>query len=230
MREQAGSMMTFRADGELVQGYVSLPASGIGPGLIVLQEWWGLVDHIKSVADRCAAAGYVVLAPDLYRGEAAASPDDAKRLMMALDMPRTAAALGGAAEFLLAHDAVHPKKVGTMGFCMGGQLALYAASAHAELIDAVVDFYGVFNPAVPVDLSAITAPVLAHFGVHDSTIPRARADKLLRELTAAGVDNDGYFYEAGHAFFNDSRPSVYNEPAATLAWKRTLDFLADALT
>lgn len=238
MHELRGTMIEFPAPesgarnqtpGAVARGYLSLPPSGAGPGLIVLQEWWGLVDHIMQVADRLAAEGYVVLCPDLYKGEATQSPDEAKRLMMSLDLPFTARALAGAADFLRAHDAVHPKRVGTLGFCMGGQLALYAATVLPEMIDAVVDFYGVFNPTVPVDLRALSAPVLAHFGMHDASIPRERAERLLRDIAHAGADCDGYFYEAGHAFFNDSRPAVYDQAAASLAWDRTLAFLHERL-
>ena len=234
MSELRGQMIEFRAPGAhapngKAHGYLSLPPSGAGPGLIVLQEWWGLVEHIKQVADRFAEAGYVVLAPDLYRGESATSPDDARRLMMSLDLPFAAEAVGGAAEYLHAHDAVHPKRIGALGFCMGGQLALYAATVHPEMIDAVVDFYGVFNPGVPLDLRALKAPVLAHFGVHDASIPRDRADRLLRDIAHAGGDCDGYFYEAGHAFFNDSRPAAYDAAAAALAWNRTHEFLHTTL-
>jgi carboxymethylenebutenolidase len=224
-----GSMIAFDANGERASGYLSLPPAGHGPGLLVLQEWWGLVGHIKTVADRFAAAGFVALAPDLYRGEAATSPDDAQRLMMALDMPRTADALRGAAEFLLTHDAVRPKHVGVIGFCLGGQLALFAATAHPDVIHAVVDFYGVFNPRVPVDISALRAPVQAHFGAHDRSVPREKADALLADIAATGVRCESYVYDAGHAFFNDARPVVYNAAAASLAWERTLAFLGETL-
>lgn len=224
-----GRMVQFAANGDTVQGYLALPPTGRGPGLLVLQEWWGLVDHIKDVADRFAAAGYVTLAPDLYRGEAAGSPDEAQRLMMALDMPFTARALRGGAEYLRSLDALSPKRVGALGFCMGGQLALYAATAHPDVIDAVVDFYGVFSPRVPVDLSALRAPVLAHFGRHDQSIPVARAEQLLAAIAAGGQAAEGHFYDAGHAFFNDARPVVYDAVAAGLAWTRTLDFLGRTL-
>ena len=224
-----GTMVEFRANGGTAAGYVSLPPSGQGPGVLVLQEWWGLVDHIKQVADRLAAAGFVALAPDLYRGETAATPDDAQRLLMALDMPQTASALRGGAAYLRGLDAVSPKKVGVIGFCMGGQLALYAATAHPDVIDAVVDFYGIFNPKVPVDLSALRAPVQAHFGEHDKSIPRARAEQLMADVAAAGVRAETYFYDAGHAFFNDARAVVYHPGAAALAWERTLEFLRQSL-
>jgi carboxymethylenebutenolidase len=224
-----GAMVDFDANGGTAAGYLSLPPSGHGPGLLVLQEWWGLVDHIKVVADRFAAAGFVALAPDLYRGEQATTPDDAQRLLMALDMPQTASALRGGAEYLRALEAVSPKKVGAVGFCMGGQLALYAATAHPDVIDAVVDFYGIFNPNVPVDVSALRAPVQAHFGEHDRSIPRSRAEALMADVSATGVHAETYFYDAGHAFFNDTRAVVFNPDAAALAWDRTLDFLTQSL-
>jgi carboxymethylenebutenolidase len=228
-----GTMVEFSAsggtDGGHAAGYLSLPPSGHGPGLLVLQEWWGLVDHITQLADRFAAAGFVALAPDLYRGEQATTPDDAQRLLMALDMPQTASALRGGAEYLRGLDAVSPKKVGAIGFCMGGQLALYSATAHPDVIDAVVDFYGIFNPKVPVDLSALRAPVQAHFGDHDASIPRERAEALMAEVAATGVRAETYFYDAGHAFFNDTRAVVYHPDAAALAWERTLEFLQQTL-
>ena len=228
-----GTMVEFSAsggtDGGHAAGYLSLPPSGHGPGLLVLQEWWGLVDHITQLADRFAAAGFVALAPDLYRGEQATTPNDAQRLLMALDMPQTASALRGGAEYLRGLDAVSPKKVGAIGFCLGGQLALYSATAHPDVIDAVVDFYGIFNPQVPVDLSALRAPVQAHFGDHDASIPRARAEALMAEIAATGVRAETYFYDAGHAFFNDTRAAVYHPGAAALAWERTLEFLQQTL-
>jgi carboxymethylenebutenolidase len=148
---------------------------------------------------------------------------------MALDMPQTASALRGGAEYLRGLDAVSPKKVGAIGFCMGGQLALYSATAHPDVIDAVVDFYGIFNPKVPVDLSALRAPVQAHFGDHDASIPRERAEALMAEVAATGVRAETYFYDAGHAFFNDTRAVVYHPDAAALAWERTLEFLQQTL-
>ena len=230
-----GSIIEFRTNGGTpsegsASGYLSLPPGKRGPGLLVLQEWWGLVDHIKDVADRFAAAGYVALAPDLYRGESSTSPTEAQRLLMSLDMADTARMLRGGAEFLLAHDAVTPKKVGAVGFCMGGQLALFAATAHPDVIHAVVDFYGIFNPSVPVDLSALKAPVLAHFGRTDKSVPPEKADALVASIRATGVRCDSHQYEAGHAFFNDSRPQVYDETSAKLAWKRTLEFFGETLT
>ncbi len=224
-----GTMVEFAAHGGTANGYLSLPPQGHGPGLLVLQEWWGLVDHIKDVTDRCAAAGFVALAPDLYRGESATHPDDAQRLLMALDIAETARALRGGAEYLRAHSAVRPQRVGAMGFCMGGQLALYAATAHPDVVDAVVDFYGIFNAKVPVDISALRAPVQGHFGAHDKSASPDKARALMAEVAATGVACELYEYDAGHAFFNDSRPTVYNAAAASLAWDRTMTFLHTTL-
>ena len=225
----SGTMVEFAANGGTANGYLAMPASGHGPGLLVLQEWWGLVDHIKRVADRFAAAGYVALAPDLYRGESATSPTDAQRLLMALDMADTAKTLRGAADYLLAHESVTPKRVGAVGFCMGGQLALFAATAHPDVIHAVVDFYGIFNPNVPVDVSALRAPVLGHFGAHDASIPLAKVEALFDEIARTGVSCESHIYDAGHAFFNETRPAVHQPEAAQLAWDRTLHFLENTL-
>jgi carboxymethylenebutenolidase len=217
-------MVTFPANGASATGYVCTPPDGTGPGLLVLQEWWGLVDHIKQVTDRFAEAGFVAMAVDLYHGEQAETPDDARRLLMALDIDKTAQALRGAAQYLLKHPAVTPEKVGALGFCMGGQLALYAATAHPDVISAVVDFYGIFNPRVPVDLTTLRAPVQLHFGDHDRSISREQADGLIAGIAATGVAHEPYFYDAGHAFFNDTKPA-YSEESAELAWTRSVEFL-----
>lgn len=114
-------------------GYLATPESGSGAGVIVLQEWWGLVPHIKDVADRFAQVGYVALAPDLYQGENTTSPDEAGRLMMALNIEQTAGDLQQAVDYLLKHEAVTGDKVGVVGFCMGGQLALLAATVSSNI-------------------------------------------------------------------------------------------------
>lgn len=223
----SGSMIEFDAPGRKVAGHLALPPSGKGPGLIVIQEWWGLVPHIKSVADRFAAAGFVVLAPDLYHGDSTTSPDDAGRMMMALDIAAAGKELAAAADHLLAHPAVSPKKVAALGFCMGGQLALQAATVHDQ-ISAAVDFYGI-HPAVQLDFSRLRCPVLAHFGADDPYVDRAAADGLVAAVRGAGGTIDAHFYPAGHAFFNDARPEAYAADAAKLAWDRTLAFLGTSL-
>ncbi len=128
-----GSIIEFPSNGKTGSGYLAAPAYGSGPGVIVLQEWWGLVDHIKEVADRFAADGFVALAPDMYHGETTTSPDDAGKLMMALDIARVEKDLRGAIDHLLARDEVTSTHVGTVGFCMGGQLSLYAACENASV-------------------------------------------------------------------------------------------------
>lgn len=224
----AGQLVDFSSDGSNAQGYLSSPDSGSGPGVIVIQEWWGLVDHIKAVADRFAAEGFVALAPDLYRGDSTTSPDEAGRLMMALDIERATADLGGAVGYLLGLGGVSSEKVGTVGFCMGGQLALAAACKNAQ-IGACVDFYGV-HPNVTLDFSSLEAPVLGLFGDQDGFVTPEAARKLEHDLEQAGKRTSFHTYPgADHAFFNDSRPDVYNQEAANDAWKRTLSFFRQHL-
>ncbi|MCB9611633.1 MAG: dienelactone hydrolase family protein [Sandaracinus sp.] len=218
-----GEKVEFRANGHTCEGYLAKPASGSGPGLLVIQEWWGLVPHIQSLADRFAEAGFVALAPDLYHGEKTTSPDEAGRLMMALDIAKSAADLKGAADYLLGLDAVAPKKVGALGFCMGGQLALYAATEHPE-ISACVDFYGI-HPHVKPDFAKLGGKVLCHWGKQDGFVSTEAAEALVASLKEAGADVESHHYDAGHAFFNDSRPEAYDAAAASLAWDRTLGFL-----
>jgi len=217
-------MMTFKANGRECDGYLALPPSGSGPGLIVIQEWWGLVDHIKSLADRFAAAGFVALAPDMYHGEKTTSPDEAGKLLMALNIVEAGKDLRGAAVCLRAHAAVAPKKVGVLGFCMGGQLALFGAQEYPDVIDAAVDFYGI-HPKVTIDPARVEPPVLGHFGLRDKSVPLASVRALRDGINAAGGQMEMHEYDAGHAFFNDSRPQVYDAACAQLAWDRTLAFL-----
>ena len=219
----AGRMVEFASNGAKAQGYLATPASGGGPGVIVIQEWWGLVAHIKAVADRFAAAGFVALAPDLYRGESTQKPDDAGRLMMALDIDRAARDLEGAVAYLLSRPGVAPRKVGVVGFCMGGQLALATACRSAS-VGACVDFYGV-HPNVKLDFAKLGAPVLGLFAERDAFVTPEVARKLERDVRAAGKNIDVHVYPgADHAFFNDTRPDVYNREAATDAWNRTTQF------
>jgi carboxymethylenebutenolidase len=223
-----GKMTEFRANGRMASGYLSLPPAKSGPGLVVIQEWWGLVDHIKDVVDRFAGEGFVSLAPDLYDGATTKSPDEAGKLAMALNMGKAGKDIHGAAEFLLAHSSVKPKKVGVVGFCMGGALALYAAIEYPAQIAAGVDFYGGLSH-VAVDPKKLRVPVLAHFGKNDPSIKEADARLLIERLKATGQPVEGHFYDAGHAFFNDTRPQAYNKVAGTLAWERTLAFLRRSL-
>ncbi len=219
----AGTMVEFASNGATGSGYLAVPAAGGGPGVIVLQEWWGLVDHIKDVADRFAAAGFVALAPDLYHGESTTSPDDAGKLMMALDIGRVEKDLRGAVRYLLGRDEVTTAHVGTVGFCMGGQLSLYAACENPS-VGACVVFYGI-HPNVEPNLSALQAPVLGFFAERDAFVPPAAARQLEQDLRAAGKSADVTVFDgADHAFFNDTRPDVYDAARAAECWSRMLAF------
>lgn len=220
-----GEMITFEANGGTAPGYLVTPDSGKSePGLVLLQEWWGLVDHIKDVADRFAAAGFVVLAPDLYDGRKTKSPDQAAKLFMALRIGEAAKDIRGAARHLIARDDVSPKKVGVVGFCMGGQLALFAGQESQGEIGAVVDFYGV-HPNVPIDPARVKVPVQLHFGKRDANVPEAKARELADRLSQSSAEVYAHFYDADHAFFNDTRPAVHDSGAADEAWTRTVGFL-----
>ena len=224
----AGTMIEFKANGRTTNGYLARPTAPRGHGILVIQEYWGLVDHIKDIADRFAAEGFFALAPDLYHGEKAKSPDDAGKLMMALNIAETAKDLRGAADALIAVEGVSPKQVGIVGFCMGGQLALYGACEFPERIAAVADFYGI-HPKVKLRIDNLGAPVLAHFALRDKSTPEERARDLVQQLEKAGKQVEAHFYNADHAFFNDTRPNVYSRADANEAWKRTIDFFNRSL-
>ena len=224
-----GEMIRFAANGRTAPGYLVTPESGKeGPGLVLVQEWWGLVDHIKDVADRFAAAGFVVLAPDLYDGEKTKSPDQAAKMFMALRIGEAAKDIRGAARHLIARPDEMPKKVGVLGFCMGGQLALYAGQEYPDEIGAVVDFYGV-HPNVPIDPAKVRVPVLLHFAKRDTSVPEAKAKELTAKLVETGAEVSSHFYDADHAFFNDTRPEVHDPEAAEKAWTRSVAFLTQHL-
>jgi carboxymethylenebutenolidase len=224
-----GAMVSFPSNGHTADGYLSLPPSAKGPGLLVIQEYWGLVDHIKALADRFAAEGFVALAPDMYHGERTTSPDQAGKLLMALNIAEAGKDMRGAAEYLRASGAVKPKKVGILGFCMGGQLALFAGQEYPDVIDAVVDFYGI-HPKVEIAPARVKVPVLGHFATRDKGVPLEAVHALATACVAAGGSFEVHEYEADHAFFNDTRPQVYDGAAATLAFSRTLTFLRKVLT
>jgi carboxymethylenebutenolidase len=221
-------MVKFASNGGEAEGYLAVPESGAGPGVVVIQEWWGLVPHVKDVADRFAAEGFVALAPDLYHGERAASPDEAGKLMMALDIDRTERDLRGAIDFLLAHTAASSASVGTVGFCMGGVLSLYAAAKN-ERVGACVVFYGI-HPKVNPPLERLRAPVLGLYAERDQFVPPAAVRELEERLRSLGKQAEMHIYPGtDHAFFNDTRPEVYDPQAARDAWRRTIDFFRQNL-
>lgn len=217
-----GERVEFKSNGGTTNGYLARPSQP-GPGIVVIQEWWGLVPHIEDVADRFAREGFVALAPDMYHGKKTTSPDEAGKLMMSLRIDEAAKDLDGAIAFLAAQPETSGSKVGTIGFCMGGALSLYAASRNPK-VGACVVFYGV-HPNVKPDFDALQAPVLGIFGADDTTTPPAAVAELDRQLSARGKRHDFHTYpKVGHAFFNDARPQVYNQSAAADAWAKTLAF------
>ena len=217
----AGKMVEFSSNGGTCAGYLTEPKTGSGQGVIVLQEWWGLVEHIKDVADRFAAEGFTALAPDLYHGDVAKSPDDAGKLMMALNIAETEKDLRGAIDFLLDSNACSSEKIGTVGFCMGGQLSLFAACANHK-VGACVIYYGI-HPQVLPDIPNLQAPVLGFFGERDANVGPEVARKLESQLQDAGKDVEIHIYEgAGHGFFNDTREETYNEGCAKDTWDRMM--------
>jgi carboxymethylenebutenolidase len=225
-RSMAGKMVEFPSNGHTAKGYLATPTSGKGPGVIVIQEWWGLVGHIKSVADRFAAAGFSALAPDLYHGQTASEPDAAGKLFMALNLERAEKDLSGAAKYLAGHSST--AKLGAVGFCMGGQLALFAGCTNPS-VGPVVDFYGI-HPNVKPDYSKLSGPVLGLFAEKDAFVTPQTARQVEADIKKAGKTVDIHIYPGvDHGFFNDERADVYNKASAEDAWRRTLDLFKKTL-
>ncbi len=217
----AGSMVKFPSNGGTTAAYLATPASGKGPGVVVIQEWWGLVGHIKSVCDRFAAEGFTALAPDMYHGKTADEPDGAGKLFMALNIGQAEKDLKGAAAYLAQHSSTN--KLGAVGFCMGGQLALFAATLNPS-IGATVDFYGI-HPNVKPDYSKLSGPVLGLFAEKDTFVTPATAKEVDAAIRKAGKQSEIHIYpNVDHAFFNDENKTAYNKAAADDAWRRTLAF------
>jgi len=224
-----GEIVTFNGGDREYEGYLSIPTGGSGPGVIVIQEWWGLVDHIKDVCDRFAGEGFVALAPDLYFGERTTEPTRAGEKMMALNISETEEVLSKGIYKLLSLPQVTSAKAGVVGFCMGGQLAMFAA-CHNARIGACVNFYGV-HPNVQPSFRQLEAPLLGIFGENDHTTPPEVTKALEAELSLLGKEHCFVTYPGvDHAFFNDTRPEVYNADAAKDAWARTLEFLREYLS
>jgi carboxymethylenebutenolidase len=224
-----GEIVEFPSNGTTGQGYLALPESGSGPGAVVIQEWWGLVDHIKELCERLAGEGFVALAPDLYHGAKTEEPDEAGRLMMALNMDKAAKDMSGAVD--LVKEKSSGSGIGVIGFCMGGGLALLLGTQRPDAVKAVVPFYGVIPwEAAQPDWSKMTAAVHGHFAENDDSAGPAMVAKLEKELGEAGVEVEMYLYPGTqHAFFNDTRPEVHDAEASQLAWDRAVSFLRSHL-
>jgi carboxymethylenebutenolidase len=222
-----GKMVDFPSNGGTTHGYLATPASGKGPGVLVIQEWWGLVGHIKKVCDRFAAEGFSALAPDMYHGQTASEPDAAGKLFMALNIGQAEKDLRGAAAYLAQHSSTG--KLGVVGFCMGGQIALFAGTLNPG-VGAVVNFYGI-HPNVKPDYSKLSGPVLGLFAEKDGFVTPQVARDTDAAIKKAGKQSEITIYpNVDHAFFNDERPDAYNKAAADDAWRRTLAHFRQNLT
>lgn len=222
-----GEMTTFPSNGHTCDGY--LAGDGTGPGVIVIQEWWGLVPHIKDVADRFAAAGFTALAPDLYHGESSTEPDGAGKLMMALNLENAAKDLSGAIALL--QQKTGRDKVGVVGYCMGGGLALVLATQRPDAVAAAAPYYGAIPWAsVQPDWSALTAKVVGEYAELDGWASPEAAQALETQLRQLGKDATLHVHAgADHAFFNDARPEVYDAAASATAFDRTVALFRDTL-
>jgi carboxymethylenebutenolidase len=225
-----GEMVTFASNGGTAEGYLSEAAGG-GPGVIVVQEWWGLVDHVKDLTERFAAAGFTALAPDFFHGAKTGEPDEAMRLMMGLAMDQAAKDVAGAAAYLSGLDSVTSPVLGVVGFCMGGSLALWSATV-AENIQAAVGFY----PAMPWERMNPTWPnydgksALIHCSEEDGTSEAEGIRTAVAAIEEAGGSVEVFDYPGTHhAFFNDDRPEVHDAAASQQAWDRTVAFLHERL-
>jgi carboxymethylenebutenolidase len=221
--------VTFPSNGNQAHGYLATPNNDGGPGVIVVQEWWGLDDHIVDICDRLAAEGFVALAPDLFGGRVTHDADEAGELLASLPEDQAARDLGGAVDYLLGLPAVTGEKVGAVGFCMGGGFVLALAAQQGDRIGAAVAYYGVGY--VPQDFSTVSAAVLGHYGEQDQMYPVEQARELEAKLKAqAKGPVTMYYYPAGHAFNNEQNHIGTHDPeSAALAWRRTIDFLHEQL-
>jgi carboxymethylenebutenolidase len=222
------AMMEYKdTDGETLMAYLAQPSGNEPkPAVLVIQEWWGLDDHIKDIANRFAQEGFVALAPDLYHGQVTTEPDEARKLIMELDMAEAVKEIQQGIAYLKQQPFVAGPKVGVVGFCMGGGLVLQTAVVEDNM-GAGVAFYG--RPLSADEAKKVKAPLLGLYGAQDNSIPVDGVKTMQAALTEAGTENDFHIYEgAQHAFFNNTRES-YNAQAAADAWPRTLEWFRQHL-
>ena len=220
-----GEMVTFKSNGHTCDGYLA----GSGPGVLVIQEWWGLVPHIKDVVDRFAAAGFTALAPDLYHGEASTEPDGAGKLMMAMNLDQAGKDLSGAVDLLIERSG--RPKVGVVGFCMGGGLAYVIACQRPDGVAAIAPYYGAipWEGAQP-DWSALAATVVGEYAEDDGWANPESTRALEAKLRDLGKDATLHIHPGcQHAFFNDARPEVYDAAASAVAFERTVGLFRTSL-
>jgi carboxymethylenebutenolidase len=222
-----GETVSFPSNGSDGTGYLAVPASGSGAGVVVMQEWWGLNDQIRGMADRLAGEGFVALVPDLYRGAHATEPDEAAKIMMSLNLERATKDMTGAVDFLAALPAVTSDGVGVIGFCMGGGLALWLSTLRPERVKAVVPFYGIIPwEAAQPDFSQLRGAVQGHYAENDDFANPESVRALDAQLKGLGKECEFFTYPGtDHAFTNEQRPEVYAPDATKLAYERAFAFL-----
>jgi len=229
-----GDMVSFASNGDSAQGYLAIPESGTGLGVLVVQEWWGLVPHIKRVCDRLATEGFVALAPDLYHGEIAehTEMDKAAQLMTALPPDRAARDMAGAVDYLRAHEAVQNPRIGVIGFCMGGMLTLVLAAQQGDKIGAAVPFYGAPLGDNEPDWSNLRAKVRGFFAEQDDFFPPAAVKELEAKLRGMGKNVEFEVVPGtGHAFHNEENALGTHDPdAAARCWAAAVGFLNNTLS
>lgn len=220
-----GEIVEFASNGGTGRGYLATPEEGGGLPLVVIQEWWGLVPHIQDLCDRFAADGFVALAPDLYRGESTTEPDEAGKLMMALNLEQAAKDMSGAVTKV--QEVSGREAIGVTGFCMGGGLALVLACQRPDAVKACVPFYGLIPwEALQPDWSKLDAAVQGHYAEKDAFFGPDAVKGLQDQLRAVGVEADLYIHPGvDHAFMNDTRPEAYDAQEAERAWRDAVTFL-----
>ncbi len=224
------SNVDLKVNGDNAYAFVAEPDDNARhPGIVLIQEWWGIEPHIRQLAQRLAAAGFVVAVPDLYHGKIATEPDEAQKMIMMIrgNVERAAKEIIGALETVKVMPNVEPKKLGLMGFCVGGFMTYYVASRYPDL-GAVVPFYGAGYDPTPEEVAKVNAPVLAFYGSRDQSVPLEQIRKIERMYKDAGKDITVKVYDAGHAFINPDH-GMGNEKAAAEAWPLAVNFLKQHL-
>jgi len=224
-------MIDLAVNGDGARAFVARPNDEtVRPGVVLIQEWWGLEPHIKDLAQRLAAEGFVTAVPDLYHGQIATEPDDARKMAMMIrgNVEQAVREVQGAIDTLVARPDVEPKKVGLIGFCVGGFLTYKTAESADGTLAAVLPFYGAGYDPTPSDVARIQAPVLAFYGEKDQSVPMAQVDKIRGLFKDAGKQYEVITYPAGHAFVNPSH-GMGDEASARDAWARAVAFLKEHL-
>ena len=224
------SNVDLKVNGDNAYAFVAEPDDNAKhPSVVMIQEWWGIEPHIRQLAQKLAAEGFVVAVPDLYHGKVATEPDEAQKMVMMIrgNVEKAAKEIIGALDTVKAMPNVEPKKLGLMGFCVGGFMTYYVASRYPDL-GAVVPFYGAGYDPTPEEVAKVNAPVLAFYGSRDQSVPLEQVRKIERMYKDAGKDITVKVYDAGHAFINPDH-GMGNEKAAAEAWPLAVNFLKQHL-